>query len=81
MMNNFLKKKKTEREKEIIWDYPFQIFIVMWGFFCNRFSFLPTGKYVIHVKAWTKFPIYKVWWLRKASQIGYMFIPLCEKVV
>ena len=29
----------------------------------------------------TKFPIHKVWWLRKASQIRQMFIPLCEKVV
>ena len=27
------------------------------------------------------FPLYKVWWLREASQIGQMFIPLCEKVV
>ena len=24
---------------------------------------------------------WKVWWLREASQIGQMFIPLCEKVV
>ena len=33
-----------------------------------------TGKYVIHVYAGTKFPIYKVWWLREASQIGQTFI-------
>ena len=31
--------------------------------------------------AGTKFPIYKVCWLREASQIGQMFIPLCEKVI
>ena len=32
--------------------------------------------------AGTKFPIYKVWWLREASQIRQTFIPLglCEKV-
>ena len=34
---------------------------------------------LIHVHAGTKFPMYKVWWLREASQIGQTFIPLCEK--
>ena len=33
------------------------------------------------VYAGTKFPIYKVRWLREASQIRQTFIPLCEKVV
>ena len=40
----------------------------------------PTGKHVIHVHAGTKFPIYKVWWLREAWHIGQTFIPLSEKV-
>ena len=35
----------------------------------------------IHVYAGTKFPIYKVWWLRlrEPSQIGQTFYPYCEK--
>ena len=45
------------------------------------FFFGQHGKYVIHVYVGTKFPMYKVWWLREASQIGKTFIPLCEKVV
>ena len=46
------------------------IFVFVW----------PTGKYVLHVYAGTKFPIYKVWWPREASQTRQTFIPLCEKV-
>ena len=30
---------------------------------------------------YTKFPIYKVWWLREASQIRQTFIPIGEKVI
>ena len=30
---------------------------------------------------WPNFPLYKVWWLREASQIGQTFITQCEKVV
>ena len=30
---------------------------------------------MIHVYAGTKFPIYKVWWLREASQIAQTFMP------
>ena len=40
------------------------------------------GKYVIHIYALTKFPIYKVWWLREASQIGTnVHTPRFEKVI
>ena len=28
--------------------------------------------------AGTKFPLYKVWWLREASKIGQTLIPLCQ---
>ena len=41
---------------------------------CCNLGF-PTGKYVIQVYEGTTFPIYKVWWIKEASQI----IPLCEK--
>ena len=38
-------------------------------YLCNPFKqFLYAG---------TKFPMYKVWWLREASQIEQTFIPLC----
>ena len=32
-------------------------------YFFGHLFFLPTGKYVMHVYARTKFPIHKVWWL------------------
>ena len=34
---------------------------------------------MLHVYAGTKFLIYKVWWVKEASQIRQTFIPLCEK--
>ena len=49
-------------------------------FFPSFFCFGPAGKYVIHIiYAGTKCPMYKVWWLREASQISQTFILLCEK--
>ena len=36
---------------------------------------------MIYVYKGTKFPIYKVWWIREAPQIRQTFIPLCEKVI
>ena len=43
------------------------VFVFLWffvGFFCQQ------GNMSCIVYAGTKFPIYKVWWLREASQIG-----------
>ena len=49
---------------------------------CSDFFGGPTGKYVIHVYTGTKIHVlYKVWWLRQASQVGQTFLPLCEHVV
>ena len=43
-----------------------------WGdtlfFFLGNLFVLPIGKYVIHVCTGTKFPRYKLWWLREANQ-------------
>ena len=53
------------------------IFIFFFSLFGNFFSF---WKYVIHLHAGTKFPMYKVWWLREVSQIGQTFIyPFVKK--
>ena len=50
------------------------------------FFFLPTGKYVKHCTVDIRGPnfpyiLYKVWWLREASQIrANVHTPICEKV-
>ena len=41
--------------------------------------FWPTFCWSPAVYTGTEFHIYKVWWLREASQIGQTFIPLCKK--
>ena len=48
-------------------------------FFFGRF--FSASREIRDTYAGTKFPIYKVWWLREASQIRQIFILLCEKVV
>ena len=57
-----------------------------WCFFQPSFFFASREirdslytRFIVYA-AQTKFPMYKVWWLRVASQIGQTFIPQCEKV-
>ena len=50
---------------------------------CGDALFLPTWKYVIHLIVYAargpNLLLYKVWWLREASQIRQTFILKCEK--
>ena len=51
------------------------IFNLLFFFFANQWNIW----YIVYTG--TKFPIYKVWWLREATQIRQTLIPLCENVV
>ena len=64
----------------------FKIGAFIWGpfflifFFQVFFFFCQQGNTRYIVYAGTKFPIYKVWWLREASQIRHTFIPFYVKM-
>ena len=75
---------KAKKQKSLVSGHRSASKSVRWHvFFLSLFLvfFSQQGTMWYMYTRWPNFPLYKVWWLREASQIGQTFIPLYKQVV